>query len=209
MTDPSDIGMPIGAVTQLTDISSHTLRKWESRYHAIEPLRTETGRRMYSSAQVDRLILLRDLVRRGHQISRLADMTDDALREFLGTARRPPDAVGLKQALVIGRALPTRLAARLNGRSAQLLEADASAWLADSSSLEAPEECALMVELPTISAADVSHLVRLRGMSFARVVAVYGFASQKTLRALMDAGIVCLKELRDARGTGSEPRAES
>ena len=66
--------MPIGAVTQLTGISGHTLRKWESRYGAIEPVRTETGRRMYTQTHVRRLVLLRDLIRLGHQIGQLGGM---------------------------------------------------------------------------------------------------------------------------------------
>ena len=50
-----------------------------------------------------------------------------------------------------------------------------------------------MVELPTISAGDVARLTQLRREHFPRMVVVYGFASQKTLRMLMDGGVVCLK----------------
>ena len=50
-----------------------------------------------------------------------------------------------------------------------------------------------MVELPTISAGDVAALGKLRADRFPRIVVVYGFANQRTLRTLMDAGIVCLK----------------
>lgn len=193
MSDPSDIGMPIGAVTQLTGITSHTLRKWESRYHAIEPVRTETGRRLYRQEQVQRLLLLRDLVRRGHQISRLADMSDDALRALLGSAKELPADVELERAMVIGEGLPTRLAAHLSGRNVDFETTDAAAWLAEATDLEVSGDCALMVELPTLSERTVAHLTRLRSTIFPRVVVVYGFANQKTLRTLMDGGVVCLK----------------
>ena len=193
MTDPTDIGMPIGAVTQLTGISGHTLRKWESRYHAIEPVRTETGRRLYRQAQVDRLLLLRDLVRQGHQISRLADMSDDDLRTLLGSQRERPVAAELERAMVVGEGLPRRLAAHLGTRQVETLNTDAADWLKGSSDIRPQGECALMVELPTLSELSVSQLTRLRRATYRRVVVVYGFASQKTLRTLMDGGVVCLK----------------
>lgn len=190
---PAEVEMPIGAVTQLTGITSHTLRKWESRYHAIEPVRTDSGRRLYSQAQVDRLLLLRDLVRQGHQISGLASMSDEALRELRGAGREAAAAgLELDRALVVGEGLPTRLAEGSSGRQMQFVHADASAWLADPDCTDA-SSCALMVELPTINTGDVARLTQLRRDHFPRVVVVYGFANQKTLRMLMDGGVVCLK----------------
>ncbi len=192
MANPSEVEMPIGAVTQLTGITSHTLRKWESRYHAIEPIRTDSGRRLYSQAQVDRLCLLRDLVRQGHQISMLAGMTDDALRERLGANRETAPAMELDRALVVGEGLPTRLAGHTAGRQIEFVPAEAAGWLAGPDVPEA-ESCALMVELPTLPGDEVARLIQLRRDQFPRVVVVYGFANQKTLRTLMDGGVVCLK----------------
>lgn len=185
--------MPIGAVTQLTGITSHTLRKWESRYHAVEPVRTETGRRLYTREQVDRLLLLRDLVRQGHQISGLAGMSDETLRQLLGSVRQAAAVPELQRGLVVGEGLPTRLADHAAGRQIQFLNEDASVWLAAPSDLEAQRDCALMIELPTLPAAEVAALLKLRRDQFPRVVVVYGFANQKTLRTLMDGGVVCLK----------------
>ena len=55
----------IGAVARLTGVSTHTLRKWESRYDAVVPIRTERGQRVYSGADVERLRLIRRLVDAG------------------------------------------------------------------------------------------------------------------------------------------------
>lgn len=55
----------IGAVARLTGLSTHTLRKWESRYDAVVPVRTERGQRVYSEADVERLRLIRRLVDAG------------------------------------------------------------------------------------------------------------------------------------------------
>lgn len=196
MTQPSDVEMPIGAVTRLTGITSHTLRKWESRYHAIEPVRTDSGRRLYTQAQVDRLLLLRDLVRQGHQISGLAAMTDADLRGLLGTARETLESLEVDRALVVGAGLPTRLENQVKGRDVEFVHVDPAVWLAESDTRASDarqDDCALMIELPTIPNDLAASLQALRRDRYPRVVVVYGFANHKTLRMLMDSGVVCLK----------------
>ena len=62
---PETETLKIGAVARLTGMSAHTIRKWESRYGAVVPERTERGQRLYSSADVERLFLIRRLVDAG------------------------------------------------------------------------------------------------------------------------------------------------
>ena len=192
MTQPSDVEMPIGAVTRLTGITSHTLRKWESRYHAIEPVRTDSGRRVYSQGQVDRLLLLRDLVRQGHQISSLAAMSDAALRDLLGTSSDSGEPLSVDRALVVGEGLPTRLADHIRGRKVEVVQTDPVRWL-ESADADERLDCSLMIELPTIPTSAAVKPQTLRRDCYPRVVVVYGFASQRTLRTLLDSGVVCLK----------------
>jgi MerR family transcriptional regulator, light-induced transcriptional regulator len=77
---------PIRAVSRLTGLSIDTLRAWERRYQAIVPERTDRGRQ-YTHANVQRLILLRELVERGHTISQIAPLPDAELRSMLSTAQ--------------------------------------------------------------------------------------------------------------------------
>jgi DNA-binding transcriptional MerR regulator len=77
---------PIRAVSRLTGLSIDTLRAWERRYQAIVPARTDRGRQ-YTHGNVQRLILLRELVERGHTISQVAPLPDDELRSALSTAQ--------------------------------------------------------------------------------------------------------------------------
>lgn len=184
--------MPIGAVTQLTGISSHTLRKWESRYGAIEPERSETGRRLYTQEHVERLTLLRDLIRRGHQISGLSGMTNQELEAMLGDAAPVVSEGTVGRAVVVGPVLAARLAGSAGTRQIELISEPASAWL-KTASASADGEAALVVELPTVSERDIDRLADLRREGFVRVVVVYGFASQATLRKLLNSGILCLK----------------
>jgi DNA-binding transcriptional MerR regulator len=58
-----------------------TLRIWEQRYQAVKPLTARSGHRLYSSAEVERVVLLRQLTELGHAIGALAGLDIDHLRE--------------------------------------------------------------------------------------------------------------------------------
>lgn len=73
-------GFRIGAVSEITGIPPETLRAWERRYGSIEPDRTASGFRVYSEADVERLILLKRLCQRGHAIGSIARLETDDLR---------------------------------------------------------------------------------------------------------------------------------
>ncbi len=78
---------PIRAAAKMTGLSLDTLRAWERRYKAVVPGRTERGRQ-YSPADIDRLMLLNQLVQKGHAIGGIAAQTDGQLRDLLsGQAR--------------------------------------------------------------------------------------------------------------------------
>jgi DNA-binding transcriptional MerR regulator len=77
---------PIRAVAKLTGLSIDTLRAWERRYQAIVPARTDRGRQ-YTHENIQRLILLRELVERGQTISQIAPMPDAELRKALANTQ--------------------------------------------------------------------------------------------------------------------------
>ena len=72
---------PIRAVSRLTGISLDTLRAWERRYKVVTPERTDRGR-LYSDSEIQRLMLLRDAVSRGHAIGQVAPLSDAELKEL-------------------------------------------------------------------------------------------------------------------------------
>jgi len=74
---------PIGVVSNRTGIAPDLLRAWERRYGAVEPHRTETGRRLYSDRDIKRLSLLRRLVSGGRRIS---DVASRDLEELVAMA---------------------------------------------------------------------------------------------------------------------------
>ena len=76
---------PIRAVARLTGISIDTLRAWERRHQAVVPERGERGR-VYRIAQVTRLKRLSALVRSGHAIGSIAQLSDRELTRMIARA---------------------------------------------------------------------------------------------------------------------------
>lgn len=72
----------IKAITTLTGLTPETLRAWERRYIGISPARSLNGRRSYSQDELDKLILLAELTRNGHAISKIAHLDTEALTEL-------------------------------------------------------------------------------------------------------------------------------
>lgn len=69
----------IRQMIELTGLSEFTIRGWENRYSAFEPRRSNTGRREYSKSDVERALLLRELLKRGHKISKIAKLNNQKL----------------------------------------------------------------------------------------------------------------------------------
>ena len=78
---PSD-GLPISVVVRRTGLTQDVLRAWEKRYQAVVPLRTPTGRRLYTEDQVTKLRLLKQLVDGGRRISDVAELDLASLRSL-------------------------------------------------------------------------------------------------------------------------------
>jgi len=73
---------PISVVVRRTGLSQDILRAWEKRYDAVVPLRTDTGRRLYTEGQVARLRLLKQLVDGGRRISDVARLDLESLQSL-------------------------------------------------------------------------------------------------------------------------------
>jgi MerR family transcriptional regulator, light-induced transcriptional regulator len=74
---------PIGVVASRTGLTPDVLRVWERRYGVVEPSRTESGQRLYSDADVERLRLLQQATAQGRNISQLADLGTAELQELV------------------------------------------------------------------------------------------------------------------------------
>jgi len=72
----------IRAAAQRTGLTAHVIRVWEKRYGAVKPGRTGTNRRLYSDDQLERLSLLREVTRGGHNIGAVAQLPTPKLRQL-------------------------------------------------------------------------------------------------------------------------------
>jgi DNA-binding transcriptional MerR regulator/methylmalonyl-CoA mutase cobalamin-binding subunit len=73
----------VTSTARMTGLTPGTLRAWERRYAVVDPLRDESGRRIYDAGMVERLTRLHRLTERGHPIRRLASLDDAALDDLL------------------------------------------------------------------------------------------------------------------------------
>jgi MerR family transcriptional regulator, light-induced transcriptional regulator len=67
-------GLNIAALAQRTGVPPDTLRKWEQRYHILQPDRTAGGQRRYSERDVARVEWLRERLDEGYRIGEAATL---------------------------------------------------------------------------------------------------------------------------------------
>ncbi len=80
MSNPRLDTFSLRQVANLSGLSEFTLRGWEGRYQAFVPLRTQTGRRLYSKDHITRVLLFRDLTDMGLRIGDIANLSTDLLQ---------------------------------------------------------------------------------------------------------------------------------
>src|SRR5471032_1496457 len=62
---------PIREVARLTGVNPVTLRAWERRYGLIQPTRTESGHRLYSMADIEKVRSILGWIDRGVAVSKV------------------------------------------------------------------------------------------------------------------------------------------
>ena len=97
MTDAPEANHPIRVVCRRTGLKPDLLRAWERRYGAINPGRSETRRRLYSDADIERIQLLRRAIEGGRSIGQIASLSDEEI-EALIEADRPDPSTGMDPA---------------------------------------------------------------------------------------------------------------
>lgn len=187
----------ISTVSRLTGLSAANIRMWEKRYQAVEPERSESGRRLYSDQDVRRLTLLKSLGEYGHPIRTTANLDDNVLEDRLRQAsvisggikeelNSRPDLEGGKcRVVLIGHHLNSLL-----GKDGQGLEG--TTIVAAFDDLESAETGALpknvdvvIVESPALFADTAERVRRLIDLTRAlRAVVVYHYAQHQTIEMM-------------------------
>lgn len=90
--DIQDKRHPIEVASRRTGLTKDLLRAWERRYSAVEPARTDSGRRLYSDEDIERLRNLRLVTGAGRAIGQVAGLPLDELEAMvLEDADQRPD----------------------------------------------------------------------------------------------------------------------
>jgi methanogenic corrinoid protein MtbC1 len=74
---------PIQVVVRRTGLTADVLRAWERRYSAVEPVRSSSGRRLYSDEDIERLRLLKRATAAGRSIGQVAGLGTDELANIV------------------------------------------------------------------------------------------------------------------------------
>ncbi|MBS3996850.1 MAG: MerR family transcriptional regulator [Hydrogenophaga sp.] len=210
-------GFRSGAVARMASMPVSTLRIWEQRYRAVEPCTTPSGHRLYSTADLERVTLMRRLTRHGHAIGSLAGWTTDQLREAAQTLtpaqnlhlqgqRQPRDAL---RVVVVGQAMALRLE-RLQLRQVLtrplvlvgVYETLAAATQAGHDRPATPSPVRtidlMLVQLPDLPVVTAARLLDAQRSWQARTVAVsYRFTHAQVRKAFLSAGVELVREHGD------------
>lgn len=93
-TDTAAARHPIQVVARRTGLSVDVIRVWERRYGAVQPGRVG-GRRLYSDADIERLLRLRQVTQAGRRIGDIARLPDAELAALVEEDRAARAAAGV------------------------------------------------------------------------------------------------------------------
>jgi len=184
--------LTIGAVSRLTGIPTHTLRKWESRHSIVEPKRSDSGRRFYNDDHVERLSLVKRLMGEGHSLAELSKLSTENLNELgqrhdASAQPKLPECVDIVGLNLVGR---LRDAKGKLGRRYRTFPMNLNNWLNDpATNTDTPEHSTLLVECDTVPESVIGALAALRKNTYDRIIVVYTFAPRSIERALANRGI--------------------
>ncbi|MHC5010729.1 MAG: MerR family transcriptional regulator [Planctomycetota bacterium] len=78
--------LSIGTLSELTGITTDTIRAWERRYGRPVPVRLPSGHRRYTEAHVRLLLRVSEAIARGHRPAALLRASDEQLEAMLTAA---------------------------------------------------------------------------------------------------------------------------
>ena len=201
MHNDDETRLKIGAVSRLTGLSVHTVRKWEERYGAVTPIRTERGQRLYSRDDVRRLALIRQLTQAGLPLNDIAGAPISRLErtaDSMAPAREDGFANGMQvksvRAVVVGDALPTQLAVSSAVTPALRIVASGDSAAAAAAELGERSADMLLCELPTVQPSSLAEVQSAAATCRVRAtVVIYGFGSSAALSELRQPNIALMR----------------
>lgn len=73
----------ISDLERLSGVQSHTIRMWEQRYNALQPMRSDGNTRLYDDNQLKKLLNIVSLNQSGLKISKICSLSEQVVDELL------------------------------------------------------------------------------------------------------------------------------
>ncbi len=89
---------PIRELVHRTGVNASTLRAWENRHGLLNPVRTESGHRLYCQNDVQRVRRVQELLVQGLSLNEIAPLLEDAA-EYVTTYAAEPASLGIESSL--------------------------------------------------------------------------------------------------------------
>jgi DNA-binding transcriptional MerR regulator len=196
--EPAAAGRPhrlrSGTAARLAGLPVTTLRVWERRYGVVAAEKTASGQRVYSTHDVSRLRLLRQLTLAGHPIGTIAMLELEPLRALAqGMPGIASTLAGASlEAVVVGRSAAHALEA-VPGCALCAVHDDLDQ--AESAPRPAGRVGLLLVRLASLQPTDVERILALGAALRADAIfLVYAFGTEASAGLLRDAGATVLRE---------------
>jgi hypothetical protein len=183
-----------GTAARLAGLPVTTLRVWERRYGVVAAEKTESGQRVYSTHDVSRLRLLRQLTLAGHAIGTIAMLELESLRALThGTPGVASTVAGMAlEAVVVGRSAAHALEAV---PGCVLLAVHDDLDQAESATRPAGRVGLLLVRLASLQPLDVERVLALGTALHADATfVVYAFGTEASEGMLREAGVTVRRE---------------
>mgnify|MGYP001577080208 CR=1 FL=1 len=208
MENTEDEYFEISAVARLTGISPHVLRVWERRYGVVQPNRSKNQRRKYSSADIQRLSLLKTLVDNGHSIGSVVELSMDQLNERVENvlASRADDEnlenhapAGVCRISVVGKLIRNAVREAADKAPALSIVGEFAELTALTKSLKEGASDLLIIESETLFPEDVAAIREaIEEQKIRRAIVVYRFAGDDVVKPLDIRKITALRAPVDA-----------
>lgn len=207
VTDTLDVSrLPVnarlrsGTAARLAGLPVTTLRVWERRYGVVAAPKTPTGQRLYSTLDVQRLAMLKQLSDRGHAIGTIAGLTLEELQGLAATVPVRNTATTGAPALhlvAVGRSAAHKLQA--GGLVPRRVHEDLTAAEASFRTRVPGEQGAapdaLLVHLPSLHPALAERALNLaKQLGAGSLLVVYAFGAEAVAESLRAAAAIVRRE---------------
>ncbi len=200
---PSDPRFRIGAVSKTTGIPVSTLRIWETRYGAFNPVKTEGKQRLFDEHDVSKAILLKQLSGEGHAISAIANLDLAQLRRMSNLEHSAPHKLAKNDGplclAIVGLGMANRIESKKFTLGFRQVSIKATDVLADLETAKtAPLSKQSQVLLVKVSTLQPSVHATLQSIiqkhKFAQTIVIYNFAPESVVQAMKFSGLMVRRE---------------